>query len=452
MSSTDSRTDVSGGDHVVDDQHPALERRTDHDTAFAVVLRFLAIETARQILPFFGTGRSRSRPRAGCPCRPDRRAGRTRRPTPAAPSRRTARAVRRLSPSLNSPALKKYGVLRPALVTNSPNRSTSRAKREGEKFLAKIGHGSDSSMKIRRRVYSPARVPRRSRRRRYAAPLPKLARLDGAGARPVASLRNARHHPQRQRDPRRRAQGTSRAGSRASSPGTSSACRRSRRMHDDVPRALRAPRKAHVAFPPARSARATPACACTRRRPRRSRPASASREFDARGALPRGAFPGADGDQRVPAVGLERPAPAGVEVPLPRGVPAASREAAGERTRDHPVRRLEHRASQRSISRNWRSNQKNSRLPARGARVAHARVRRARLRRRVPPRRSAARSSTRGGRTAGRRGRRTSAGASTTRSRRRASRRRRTPRRSTRTGASPTTRRSSIDYDYELTA
>ncbi len=33
-----------------------------------------------------------------------------------------------------------------------------------------------------------------------------------------------------------------------SSHGTSSACRRSRPIHDDVPKALRAPRKSHAAF------------------------------------------------------------------------------------------------------------------------------------------------------------------------------------------------------------
>ena len=53
--------------------------------------------------------------------------------------------------------------------------------------------------------------------------------------------------------------------------------------------------------------------------------------------------------------------------------------------------------------------------------MADARVRRARLRRRVPRARTTSPTSTPGGRTAARRGRRTSAGASTTRSRRRAS-------------------------------
>ena len=112
------------------------------------------------------------------------------------------------------------------------------------------------------------------------------------------------------------------------------------------------------------------------------------------------------------------------------------------RPRDRALRRLEHRAPE-DRPQELAHQPEELRLPARGARVAHARVRRARLRRRLPQARSAARPATPGGPTAARRGRRTSAGASTTRSRRRGS----PPARarhaaSTRAAASPTTRRS----------
>ena len=91
---------------------------------------------------------------------------------------------------------------------------------------------------------------------------------------------------------------------------------------------------------------------------------------------------------------------------------------------------------------NWRSNQKNSGLPARGARLAHRGLRQGRLGGRLPHARSRGPSSTPGGPTAGARGTRTWAGASTTTSPRRASRARPSTRASTRTGASRTTRRS----------
>ena len=89
-------------------------------------------------------------------------------------------------------------------------------------------------------------------------------------------------------------------------------------------------------------------------------------------------------------------------------------------------------------------------LPARGARVADAGVRRARLRRRLPPRRPAARAVHVVVESRRRRGRRTSAGASTTRSRRPGS-----PRRRTRAAIYKNRRFSDhapliIDYDFEL--
>ena len=233
----------------------------------------------------------------------------------------------------------------------------------------------------------------------------------------------------------------SRAGSRASSRGTSCACRRSRRTHDDVPRALRAPRKSHAAFHPGRAQGLQRRRRSTRKRRRASSTGFGSREFDAEGRYLEAHF----GELTVISVylpsGLERAAPAGVEVPLPRGVPAASARSCASAGREIILCGDWNIAHQRDRSQELAQQPEELRLPAGGARVADARVRRARLRRRVPPRRSRDPTSTRGGRTAARRGRRTSAGASTTRSRRRASPRRRTPRRSTRTGAFPITRR-----------
>mmetsp|Transcript_61226 Transcript_61226/g.150649 ORF Transcript_61226/g.150649 Transcript_61226/m.150649 type:complete len:214 (-) Transcript_61226:526-1167(-) len=40
----------AGGDHVVDDQHAALDRRTDQGAALAVVLGFLAVVGERQVV------------------------------------------------------------------------------------------------------------------------------------------------------------------------------------------------------------------------------------------------------------------------------------------------------------------------------------------------------------------------------------------------------------------
>ena len=104
------------------------------------------------------------------------------------------------------------------------------------------------------------------------------------------------------------------------------------------------------------------------------------------------------------------------------------------------LRRLEHRAP-RDRPEELAVEPEELRVSARGARMAHARVRARGLGRRLPHASTRVPSSTPGGRTAARRGRRTSAGGSTTRSRRPASPRARSRRRSTRRGGSPTTRR-----------
>ena len=113
-----------------------------------------------------------------------------------------------------------------------------------------------------------------------------------------------------------------------------------------------------------------------------------------------------------------------------------------KRPRNRHLRRLEHRP-QGNRPEELEIQPEKLRLPARGARLDDAPVRRTRLGRRLPP--AATRSTparpTPGGATAARPGPRTSAGASTTRSPRPASPRRRKLPASTRTSAFPTMRR-----------
>ena len=233
----------------------------------------------------------------------------------------------------------------------------------------------------------------------------------------------------------------SRAGSRASSRGTSCACRRSSAQHDDVPRALRGAAQVARDVSSGADARATAASRLYAQAPPQVATGFGHRRVRRRRPLSRGAI---SANLSVISVYL----PSGSSGPhrqaskfrfLEAFLPHLA-AAARERPRSHPVRRLEHRAPA-DRPEELAQQPEELRLPAGRARVAHARVRRARLRRRVPPRRPASPTNTRGGRTAARRGRRTSAGASTTRSRRPASPPRRAPRRSTRTGAFPITRR-----------
>ena len=174
-----------------------------------------------------------------------------------------------------------------------------------------------------------------------------------------------------------------------------------------------------------------------------------SPEFDAEGRYLEAHFAGADRHQRLPAVGIERPAPAGVEVPLPRANSCRISRASQSGARDHPLRRLEHRAP-RDRSQELAQQPEELGLSAGGARVAHARVRRARASSTSSAAIDPRPDRTRGGRTAGRRGRRTSAGASTTRSPPPGSPRRRRPRRSTRNRRFSDHAPLIIDYDYEL--
>ena len=118
----------------------------------------------------------------------------------------------------------------------------------------------------------------------------------------------------------------SRAGSRAASRGTSSACRRSRRTHDDVPRACarRGESHAHFHAGAAQGLRGRRAVYASARH--RSSAASAAREFDCEGRYLEADF----GELTVISLylpsGSSGSASAGVEVPLPRRVPAASRQ------------------------------------------------------------------------------------------------------------------------------
>ena len=64
----------AGGDHVVDDQHAAAQRRADQTAALAVVLGFLAVEGERHVAAAARPARPPVRWPAGCPCRPGRTA------------------------------------------------------------------------------------------------------------------------------------------------------------------------------------------------------------------------------------------------------------------------------------------------------------------------------------------------------------------------------------------
>ena len=137
-----------------------------------------------------------------------------------------------------------------------------------------------------------------------------------------------------------------------------------------------------------RSARATRASASTRKPAATFGPASATANSTARAATCRRISRELSVISLYLPSGFERTAPAGVEVPLSRRVPAASRELRATEAGDHPVRRLEHRAPA-DRPQELAQQPEEFRLPARRARVAHARVRRAGLRRRLPPRRPA---------------------------------------------------------------
>ena len=196
-------------------------------------------------------------------------------------------------------------------------------------------------------------------------------------------------------------------------------------QRDDVPRALRAPRKAHGGVPSGASARATAASRLYASVPPGVATGFGTRSSTPKGATCRGAISrDTVGDQPLPALGVERARTArhrssASSTHSCRTSPRCARRGA----RDHPVRRLEHRAPA-DRPQELAQQPEELRLPARGARMADARVRRARLRRRVPQRRPAARAVHVVVEPRRRRGRTTSAGASTTRSPRPASRRR----------------------------
>ena len=124
-------------------------------------------------------------------------------------------------------------------------------------------------------------------------------------------------------------------------------------------------------------------------RGRASPPASATTSSMPRAATSRRTFAHAHRHLPLPALGVERTAPPGVQVPLSRRLPAASRAAARQRARDPALRRLEHRAPA-DRPQELAQQPEELGLPARGARVADPGLRRAGLRRRLPPPRPAA--------------------------------------------------------------
>ena len=159
---------------------------------------------------------------------------------------------------------------------------------------------------------------------------------------------------------------------------------------DDVPKCLRAPRKCHASFHPAQR-KGYAGVGIYARAPATFASGFGSREFDAEGRYLRADFR----DLSVISLYL----PSGSAGPhrqaskfrfLEEFLPHLA-QAAHVGTRDHPVRRLEHRAPG-DRPQELAQQPEELGLPARGARLAHARVRRSGLRRRVPHDRSAPRA------------------------------------------------------------
>ncbi len=127
----------------------------------------------------------------------------------------------------------------------------------------------------------------------------------------------------------------------------------------DVPRSLTAPRKSHATFHSAQR-KGYSGVALYAKAPPRIATGFGHAEFDPRRTLSAGRFRRSVGDQRLPAVRIERSASAGVEVSLSRGLPAASREHCVKSGREVVLCGDWNIAHQPIDLRNWRSNQKNS--------------------------------------------------------------------------------------------
>ena len=416
------------------------------DAAFAVILGFLAIEAERQIVPLFGEG-DRRRRRQGDPlvrrseqlvaghARSQQRLG----IEPAEPPQALAVVEQSRVEEVRRPASR--------LGHELPETQHVACQRKGEEFLAKIGQWqarvTECAAIIRRppgaagRARAAAGRVRRSQNSRAAC---KLAAFRSPGPR-LAAPTTCASSPSTSTASARPSGGASRAGSPAPSPGTSSACRRSRRRTTTF-RARSGRRAGRTRRSFRRERKGYSGVALYAKTPPRFAAGFGSREFDAEGRYLEAHFAGADRRQRLPAVGLERAAPAGVEVPLPRRVPAAPRAAAQDAGARSSSAATGTSRTSRSTSRTGAATRRTrascprSARGSRGSSTSWASSTSSAASTRGP-------TSTPGGRIAGRRGRRTSAGGSTTRSPRPASRRRRGRRRSTRTGASPTTRRSS---------
>ena len=259
---------------------------------------------------------------------------------------------------------------------------------------------------------------------------------------------HAHHHAQRQRHALRRAQGL-RALARARRAVGRRVPAGDQVPASDVPRALaRAAQVARV-VPCRRSARATAASRSMRRRRRASRPGSVIPSSTPKGATWRPISPSCRSSASICPSGSSGPHRQASKYRFLDAFLPHLGELRRKRPRNRALRRLEHRAPA-DRPQELAQQPEELGLPAGGARVADARVRRSRASStssaasiRVP-------SSTRGGRIAGRRGRRTSAGGSTTRSPRPGSPPRRAPRRSTRNRRFSDHAPLIIDYDFVL--
>jgi exodeoxyribonuclease-3 len=132
-----------------------------------------------------------------------------------------------------------------------------------------------------------------------------------------------------------------------------------RAAEGDVPRALKAPRKCSAAFNPALRKGYAGVGMYAKGRPghrQRLRRQGVRR----RRPLPAGGFRGPVGHQPVPAVRVQRAAPASVQVSIPGGVSCRTLRSCGKSKREIILCGDWNIAHQPIDLKNWRSNQKNS--------------------------------------------------------------------------------------------
>src|SRR6185503_18270624 len=218
------------GNDVVDDQDPAFERSPDDRAALAVILGFLAIETVRQIVTFCGEGDSRHRGQRyafvgrAVQLIATYLRGQIRRgvvPTQLAQTRSVVEQTR----------VEEIRCLAARLGDERTKSKHVACQRKLEKVLAEIGHEKG----VARRGVRPQIIPRALGAGPDAARPHARVNFRAAAARPPPQSICASSHSTSTASAQRSARVWC-AGCRASSPGTSYACRRSRLIPRTCPR------------------------------------------------------------------------------------------------------------------------------------------------------------------------------------------------------------------------